>query len=565
MNQQSHDNSKRRRPLPRNKPQALKPQPSAALRGASLAFSHARAASNSGQAPASTTPGHGLRAAAAAAAESARHTNQPSNTEAGNTKLSVRDRIGTFEGTSSQTNLRPTRSISTSSSRRKSREEPPPSHLAAQIASQRIPAPENLKDDLAPESGAQSSKSISNSLSPNKQSVAHHSNPPMIITPRPVRTFSASRYLQQQQLAHENDPDTGYAEGSQSGQNSPGIALEAALGAFARTPSRTPSVSVRSERSRSSSTVSRPRTSLDKSLGESVERRPSASLLREVTASKRRSRISPSASQGDGSAKELPKPVYTKDWPSHASTHTPEIPVLRDQKTGLTESALADAMVASSLASSRAPSPHRQVTRPPPPPRHPSKSRGLLHRIVDPGDTRTPSPPKKGVLKQTLRKAPKSDDTEDADALRRGRRHLVRKHHRKHHEGDRKKWRDEVTMLQRKRYEGVWASNRGLFIDTDFYMGRVDNFGGRHTSDLVVNLVVRDIWKRSRLPDDVLEEIWDLVDQTGSGALGRDEFVVGMWLIDQRLRGRKLPPRVSYSVWSSVRHSLGLQVKNKIK
>ncbi|KAK1660074.1 hypothetical protein BDP55DRAFT_504655, partial [Colletotrichum godetiae] len=35
------------------------------------------------------------------------------------------------------------------------------------------------------------------------------------------------------------------------------------------------------------------------------------------------------------------------------------------------------------------------------------------------------------------------------------------------------------------------------------------------------------------------------------GMLGKAEFVVGLWLIDQRLRGRKIPARVSASVWDS--------------
>ncbi|KAK2060108.1 hypothetical protein LY76DRAFT_569424 [Colletotrichum caudatum] len=41
------------------------------------------------------------------------------------------------------------------------------------------------------------------------------------------------------------------------------------------------------------------------------------------------------------------------------------------------------------------------------------------------------------------------------------------------------------------------------------------------------------------------------------GMLGKAEFVVGMWLIDQRLRGRKIPAKVSASVWDS---ALGVTV-----
>jgi hypothetical protein len=79
-------------------------------------------------------------------------------------------------------------------------------------------------------------------------------------------------------------------------------------------------------------------------------------------------------------------------------------------------------------------------------------------------------------------------------------------------------------------------------------------------AEVVVNVVVRDIWSRSRLPPDELAEVWDLVDKRKDGTLGRQEFVVGTWLIDQRLRGRKIPARVSASVWDSARAGSGVVV-----
>ncbi|KAK3302293.1 uncharacterized protein B0T15DRAFT_562039 [Chaetomium strumarium] len=140
-----------------------------------------------------------------------------------------------------------------------------------------------------------------------------------------------------------------------------------------------------------------------------------------------------------------------------------------------------------------------------------------------------------------------------------------------HHEGSRRRWRDEVTARERRRYEAVWASNRGLFLrpgwgfssgqdhhpDGDGHDNGHDGDRGRAgegtpEAELVVNIVVRDIWSRSRLPPDELAEVWDLVDRQGRGTLGKEEFVVGMWLIDQRLRGRKIPARVGQSVWDSV-------------
>ena len=120
-----------------------------------------------------------------------------------------------------------------------------------------------------------------------------------------------------------------------------------------------------------------------------------------------------------------------------------------------------------------------------------------------------------------------------------------------HHEGARKRWREEITARERQRYEGVWASNRGLLLDGP--SAAVNGLKDVEASQLIANVVARDIWARSRLPFDELAEVWDLVDTQGKGALNRAEFVVGMWLIDQRLRGRKIPRKVSDSVWGSAK------------
>ena len=121
--------------------------------------------------------------------------------------------------------------------------------------------------------------------------------------------------------------------------------------------------------------------------------------------------------------------------------------------------------------------------------------------------------------------------------------------------GDRKRWRDAVTERERKRYEGLFASNRGLLLPPDM-------------PDQISNVVVRDLWLRSRLPLSELETIWNLVvagepEQPAihKTSLNREEFVVGLWLIDQRLKGRKLPVKVSETVWTSVRGLQGIKIK----
>ncbi|KAF3064664.1 Increased rDNA silencing protein 4 [Daldinia childiae] len=189
----------------------------------------------------------------------------------------------------------------------------------------------------------------------------------------------------------------------------------------------------------------------------------------------------------------------------------------------------------------------------------------LASSRITPSKTPPPKPPSRKQtphMRQTLRHPPsKSDDEEVARSRHRkplgklgGNKHI-------HHEGQRRRWREEITLRERKRYEGVWASNRGLLLvspdarDSLSVPTSTPNEieRERELEQVVANVVVRDIWARSRLPPDELAEVWDLVDRRGRGYLDRTEFVVGMWLIDQRLRGRKIPRKVSESVWGSAR------------
>ncbi|KAF2452064.1 hypothetical protein P171DRAFT_402032 [Karstenula rhodostoma CBS 690.94] len=188
---------------------------------------------------------------------------------------------------------------------------------------------------------------------------------------------------------------------------------------------------------------------------------------------------------------------------------------------------------------------------------------------------RSPSPPKPkpqptGKLRTTMRKDPSSsEDEEETEKYKRKGTRIMgvgRKHPNKHHEGTRKRWRDQITERERKRYEGVWAANKGLFIATSPSGSRASSRSSQPSSEEdpsqdVLNIVAKELWSRSRLPEHVLEEVWDLVDSRGVGRLKREEFVVGMWLIDQRLKGRKLPMKVSDSVWHSVRGATGVKVR----
>ena len=326
------------------------------------------------------------------------------------------------------------------------------------------------------------------------------------------------------------------------------------------------------------------------------------------------------------------RPASTQSTPASARSQgrllapPPPLPQRQQQQqqtTGIPLDSLANAIVAGSLASSRhtptAASTSNSKKQPPSPP-----------------PTRKQTPLR---MRQTLRQPPPANKSDDEDAAHNKHRHrkkpFGKSNKHSHHEGQRKRWREEITPRERKRYEGVWASNRGLLLlggggggggggdkktgtgvlprqypsslSSSPANGRVPNqnlspsqnrdqkrpsLGAASTSfsatppeerlgiagddtamttatatttntgDLVANVVVRDLWARSRLPPDELAEVWDLVDGRGRGALDRAEFVVGMWLVDQRLRGRKIPRKVSESVWASARGA-GVRVRVK--
>ncbi|KAF1359761.1 hypothetical protein EJ07DRAFT_118695 [Lizonia empirigonia] len=228
----------------------------------------------------------------------------------------------------------------------------------------------------------------------------------------------------------------------------------------------------------------------------------------------------------------------------------------------MTGESLSSAIMGAALASSRtsSPNPPQPMTIEPLfPPRKQHHHHMPFHRSPSPQKA---SPPKTtGKLRTTMRKdpSPPSSSDDEIEFKGKGNRIMgmkVRKHPNKHHEGQRKRWRDQITERERKRYEGVWAANKGILLPASKFSYPPDD----DPSMDVLNLVVREIWMRSRLPTHVLEEVWTLVDGRDVGRLTRVEFVVGLWLVDQRLKGRKLPTRVSDSVWTSAR-GLGIKVK----
>lgn len=173
-----------------------------------------------------------------------------------------------------------------------------------------------------------------------------------------------------------------------------------------------------------------------------------------------------------------------------------------------------------------------------------------------------------------------------------------------------KPWKHHIdatvpTENEKKRYEGLWATNRGIHIpymymeedeeedelsdtessdsdedddpeDEDSPLDLEPEKEQRNSTDLVDlklvsdddptqlihGYVVRALWQRSRLSNHVLETIWNLVDRRFDGCLDREGFVVGTWLVDQCLYGRKLPLKIDDRIWKSVGR---LNVRVKIK
>lgn len=154
-----------------------------------------------------------------------------------------------------------------------------------------------------------------------------------------------------------------------------------------------------------------------------------------------------------------------------------------------------------------------------------------------------------------------------------------------------------LTEQERKRYEGLFVSNKGNYLElvvrklvgVDYDNMEVDNdeaddsmraakllantletrtnihgLKSAQVDQLIHGAVVKCIWKRSRLPNETLQSIWNLVDFRKDGTLNKPEFLVGMWLIDQCLYGRKLPKKIDDIVWENL-GNIGVNVVIKKK
>ncbi|KAK6527960.1 Increased rDNA silencing protein [Arthrobotrys megalospora] len=256
---------------------------------------------------------------------------------------------------------------------------------------------------------------------------------------------------------------------------------------------------------------------------------PATATYRLPSTSKSAQPLRPNLTGPDSTRSVRPTP----SWRDDTYDLVPTEGSIRPSHTG---DSLHHAILASSLASSRAGSPVKSNPIPLPP---------------------RPSP----GLRTTMRSPDKSQDR-DSSPQKKGHNLLGKKHPNKHNEGARKRWREFVTEKERKRYEGLWAANRGLYLSEKLFEDRPDAKGKNLHQDAVCAIVVKDLWSRSRLPVDILEQVWDLVDRGPRPKwwLTRDEFIMGLWLIDQSLKGRKLPGKVQDGTWESVRR-MGIVLK----
>ena len=309
------------------------------------------------------------------------------------------------------------------------------------------------------------------------------------------------------------------------------------------------------------------------------------------------SKSAPSASESRLSSFPVPSPtpsLLTSSSPllrrsmsiygSGPHAHTPEPTLsLTSLTPQLTADSLANAMVASSLASSRTASPAKFAPPTLPPPRRPRPTSSFFRRarsseaVPTSDKSRMGSPVKyQGFSKQTLRALPDEGggDASHWDVQRGNSRSPWKKNHANKHRADRlNQWQDGVTEKERKRYEGLWAANKGLLFThpaPEIPLAAESQADQRRredrcpaTNDIVHPFIVRDIYRRSHLPDHILAEIWDLVYFSASSppsGLTRESFIVGLWLIDQKLQGRKLPNKVSEPIWGSVRGMSGVKI-----
>ncbi|KAG0256028.1 Increased rDNA silencing protein [Mortierella polycephala] len=72
------------------------------------------------------------------------------------------------------------------------------------------------------------------------------------------------------------------------------------------------------------------------------------------------------------------------------------------------------------------------------------------------------------------------------------------------------------------------------------------------SGDYIEGAKVHSIYVRSRLDSRTLAQIWDLVDVDNAGRLSREQFCMGLYLIDERLASGLIPLEVSDELWVSI-------------
>ncbi|KAK9455911.1 hypothetical protein V1511DRAFT_499031 [Dipodascopsis uninucleata] len=100
------------------------------------------------------------------------------------------------------------------------------------------------------------------------------------------------------------------------------------------------------------------------------------------------------------------------------------------------------------------------------------------------------------------------------------------------------------VALQQTGSNGDWLITPQQKVHFDGIFTTVD----REKRGFIGGEIAVPFFKTSKLPDDVLAQIWDLSDIRNSGELSMDEFAVAMYLVQQKLIGNELPSTLPASL-----------------
>ncbi|KAK9479539.1 hypothetical protein V1514DRAFT_366826 [Lipomyces japonicus] len=101
-----------------------------------------------------------------------------------------------------------------------------------------------------------------------------------------------------------------------------------------------------------------------------------------------------------------------------------------------------------------------------------------------------------------------------------------------------------VSSIQRPGSVPISSSSAGDWLVTQAQKEQFDTIFtsvDKERKGVIGGEIAVPFFMTSKLPEDILAQIWDLSDIRNSGELSRDEFAVAMYLVQQKLLGKDLP------------------------